>query len=130
MINLKKYITTKHITFLIDIDKSINVDKTGKYLYFKSSNIENDNISNFITNLDNDGIYLVNPLISVNCKYNDPYLTLSRQFLISNESNSVLIYNYLFQQMEIAVNSFNFELDSYFLLFKYKKVELERKTII
>jgi hypothetical protein len=108
--NLNKYISTNNISFLIDFDKTINIDKSGKAYYFKSSNIDLDNINNFIINLEEGGIYLINPLISINCIINDPYLTLSRQFLVTSNSNTQLIHSYLNKQLEIAQNSFGFEL--------------------
>jgi hypothetical protein len=63
---------------------------------------------------------------------NDPYLTLSRQFLVTSNSNTQLIHSYLNKQLEIAQNSFGFELvwDNFFLVFKYKKVELKWATLI
>jgi hypothetical protein len=119
---LKKFISTNNMTFLTDIDKSINVDKRGKAYYFKMFKIELDYITNFISNLEKNEIYLINPIISVNAHSSDPYLTLSRQFLLTDNSNPNLIYNYLSDQEEIANSDFVFEEGPYFLIFKYKKV--------
>jgi len=128
MINLK-YLTTIDITFLIDIDKAINIDKTGKTNYFKCYLINTDAIANFINNLIDNEIYLVNPLISINSKYSDPYLTLSRQFLVSNQSNPYLISTYLNNQFDKAEKDFGFDIDNnyYYLIFKYKKVVINNR---
>jgi hypothetical protein len=65
----------------MDLDKTININKKGKSYYFKCFKIELDNISNFINNLEDEQLYLVNAVISINCLYIDPYINLSRQFL-------------------------------------------------
>jgi hypothetical protein len=128
-----KYLSTNNISFLIDFDKRIDIDKKGKAYYFKMFNINLDFIINFINHLDGNEVYLINPLISVNCKQNEPYLTLSRQFLLTNNSNPILVYEYLIKQFKIAQDDFefNFEFDDgyYFLLFKYKKVYLDNRRI-
>jgi hypothetical protein len=126
---IKQNVSTGYITFLVDIDKSIDIDKTSRAKYYRSFGIELDNIKNFIDNLDYNEVYLVNPLVSINCTYNEPYLNLSRQFLVSSKSSPFLIYNYLLNQIETSENCFNFDLDNFFLLFKYKIVYLEYKII-
>lgn len=127
--NLNKYISTDCITFLIDIDKVINIEKNGKYYYDKSFKIELENINNFLNNLEDDEVYLINPLISINCKYNDPYLTLSRQFLVTNQSKPKLITNFIINMFNKAKKEFNFDVDNFYLLLKYKKVYLTYKKI-
>lgn len=124
--NITKYITTEYISFLMDIDKHINIDKIGKYSYHKIDNGEIDRIKDFILSLDNNEIYILMPFISINCKIGDPYLTLSKQFLVTNQSNYVLIHDFLSKNLNIAIEDFNMNLlDNYFLIFKYKKVKLE-----
>jgi hypothetical protein len=80
---VKRFISTNDISFLRDLDKTIDVDKKGKAYYFKMYGINKEEIDNFILNLDDDKIYLVNPLVSRHAKYSDPYINLSRQFLVS-----------------------------------------------
>src|ERR1700730_3493966 len=126
---IKKHLTTNNISFLVDFDKTINIDKSGKYYYFRIFNGCSDGIDNFLNNLKDDEIYLVNPLISINCKYNDPYLTLSRQFLISSESKPALIHKYLSNKLNQAEEEFGFNIDNYFLLFKYKSVKLDYRIV-
>ena len=88
---IKKYISTHDISFLADFDRTIEINKTGKSKYFKMYRINSYLIEQFIINLDTDKIYLVNPFITINCKYKDPVLTLSTPFLITNNSNPKLI---------------------------------------
>jgi hypothetical protein len=71
---------------------------------------------------------MINPFISVNCKLNDPYLNLSRQFLVTKNSNYNLIHDFLFNRIETFLDDFGIEEineNNYFLIFKYKKVELD-----
>nr|AWB36249.1 hypothetical protein [Lactarius sp. (in: basidiomycete fungi)] len=124
-----KQLSSKNITFLVDIDRRINIDKSEKYYYYKIWGLNLDQIQNFICNIRNEDIFLIHPFISINCRIDDPYLTLSRQFLVSKYSNPDLIQDFLFNKLELASQGFEFdheELD-YFLIFKYKKVYLNDK---
>jgi hypothetical protein len=89
--------------------------------------IELELITKFIDELNVNEIYLVNPMISISCRYNEPYLTLSRQFLISNQSNPILITNSLINQFCIAKEDFDFQTNNYFIIFKYKIVKLDKR---
>lgn len=116
-----KNLTQENISFLYNIDKKF---KYHKEYYFEMFRIDLDLINEFISSLDNNQVYLTNPIISINCKYEDPFLTLSRQFLITNQSNPVLIYNYLLNQFKIVNIDFDISDDYYFLIFNYRKIEL------
>jgi len=122
---IKKYLSSKSITFLVDFDKTINIDKSGRYYYHKIFMGSSDGITNFLHNLKDDEIYLVNPLISIKCRYDAPFLTLSRQFLVSNESKPALIHQFIGSKFNQAANDFEFDVDNFFLVFKYKSVKLE-----
>ena len=125
---MKKFISTNDITFLAPFDRTIEINKTGRSMYFRMTRISLSEIDNFILNLDNFKIYMTNPFISVSCKYEDPIITLSRPFLITNESNPKLIYDHLFSQFEKANNDFNMDIESeYFLYFSYKAVDIDKR---
>nr|AWX52916.1 hypothetical protein [Lactarius sp. (in: basidiomycete fungi)] len=126
---MKNSLSTNYITLLVDIDQTIDIDKRGKSYYYRSINIDSLNIENFLDNLEFNQVYLINPLISMNCRINTPYLTLSRQFLVTRNSNICLVTGYLKEQQAIAENVFNFELEIFYLLLKYKKVILNHKNI-
>lgn len=133
MINLnyiKRYLSTNDVSFLIDLDKTINVDKTGKYYYHKMFGIEHDLIKDFIFKLESKNIYMFLPIVSINSQISEPYLTLSRQILITNQSNYTLIHNYLLNQIQIGFNSFRIDNSrryDFFLIFKYKTVKLDNR---
>jgi len=61
--NIKKYISTNNITFLMDIDKTIEVNKYGKYQYQKFIYNDVDSIKDFILKLNDDKIFLIMPFI-------------------------------------------------------------------
>lgn len=122
---MKRFISTTNITLLLDIDKTIDINKSAKAYYFKIFRIELDYLTNFINNLTENEVYLINPLISINCKLSDPYITLSRQFLVTSKSNPHLINDYLLDKFSIARNDFTFEDGNYFLILKYKLVSLD-----
>lgn len=123
--HIKKYFSTNDISFLTYFDRTINIDKSGRAYDFKTFRIELDNITNFIINLDENEIYLIDPVISINCRDSDPCVTLSRQFLVTNQSNPILINNYLIDQFGKFRADFGFHDGYYFLIFKYKSVKLD-----
>lgn len=118
--NIKNYISKNDISFLIDFDRTIDIDKSGKCAFHRMFRLEHDPIKDFILKLDNDQIYLIDPYISVNCKLNDPYLNLSKRFLVTNKSDYNLIYSYLENQLAIFLEDFDIdiiEINYYFLIF-------------
>jgi hypothetical protein len=116
------------LTFLDEINDIIST-KSESY-YYKIFNINLDGIKNFINNIGVNEIYLINPLISVSCIPESPYLNLSEPFLVTNKSNPYLIYNFLNQQLEIALEDFGCEdinEGHNFLIIKYEMVTLNNK---
>jgi hypothetical protein len=126
---LKQYISTKDITFLIDFNRSIYIEKNGKSIYTKMSSLSFDNIDNFILELDFDKVYILNPFISISGKSQDPVVCLSRPFLITNNSNSKIIHEYLLNQSLTFFKQFDANIKSeYFLMFNYKETELKKRA--
>lgn len=119
--------TTTKISFLKDINKDIYINKSWKFYYFKIFRIDLDHISNFIYNLKDNEIYIINPIISINCQSTHPHVNLSEQFLITNESNPILINDFLLDQFQLFRTQFEFHDDFYFLILKYKIVKLNYK---
>lgn len=123
--NILKFLTFTDITFLIDVDKALNVDKSGKASHFKMINLDDRKIKHFLDTLQLNHPYLINAMISINCRISDPYINLSRQFLITRESNLDVISRHLQCQIDKARNTLLFNTDQdYFLIFKYKKVTI------
>ena len=89
-----------------------------------------DQIQNFIYNIKDNDVFLIYPFISVSCLHTDPYINLSRQFLVTNKSNPRIIASYLYYQLENAGYNFEFAHDEFdfYLFLKYKKVYLNLNT--
>jgi hypothetical protein len=125
-IELIKNTSNTQISFLNDVHKNINIDKRGKFKYFYISCFEIKAIENFISNLDHNSLYTIIPMISLCGKAEEPHLILSKQILISNYSDYKIINKFLLEQFDKAFNDFEFDLDNkfYFLIFKFKKVNI------
>lgn len=103
-----KNFSNDKITFLIDIDKSLHIDKTAKYKYYKMYGLNKIHIDNFISNIRSNDTFLIHPFVSINCFIDEPMLNLSRQFLVSYLSNPKLIHDYLFAKIDQAADEFDF----------------------
>ena len=88
----------------MELHEKFNIKK--QCYFHKMFRLEQDYIKNFIFELEDNELYVITPLISVNCRLNDPYLNLSRQFLVNNQSNHKLIHNFLYIQIDTFKNDF------------------------
>jgi|ERR1700677_116385 hypothetical protein len=129
MTQILNLISTREITMLKDIDTTIKINKIGKFNHFYIPNMEIRGINNFISKLEVDSVYSVIPFVSMLGRANDPYIVLSKQILISNNSSSKVIQDYLDYKLNHAIQDFglmNLDGSNYFqLIFKYKKVTLD-----
>jgi hypothetical protein len=123
---LFELISTKEITYLKDVKKTIDVNCYGEFKYYKVFRTQLEDIKNFLFNLDENKIYTVIPLISVNCRIDDPSLILSRQILVTKFSNPVLIHNLIYEKLEISTEQFGFvDLQFFFTILKYKAIDFD-----
>jgi hypothetical protein len=126
-IDFIKFITKSHITFLDEL----NVETVNKSAsYHKMFKLEHDYVKDFILKLDDDKIYVITPFISINCRYDEPYLNLSQPFFVTNQSNYNLIYDYLYEQLEKALIDFEMDDSYWFLFFKFTPVDLDSDKIL
>lgn len=122
-------ISTKQITFLNELDNRIDIDKYGPFKYHKSFNFEQEDIKQFLNILEDNKIYIIIPFISKNCKVNEPHIILSRQILVTNSSNELLISNFINEEIEKAIELYNMvEFDNYYSILKYKSVDINFNT--
>jgi len=120
-----KIISVNKVTFLKDIDIYKKVKYLDKFRYFDGLDLENGKIRQFLFSLDDLSLYTVIPFITISGKLDNPYLILSRQILVSMNSNPIIIHNYIFNQLAIALDDFNIDnLNSYSIYFKYRKVSV------
>jgi hypothetical protein len=100
-IDLLKVISKHGITLQKDINRRFDIDKSGKSDYFLIRNFEIKLISLFIESLDSKGLYSLIPMISINGKVDEPFITLTNSILITNYSNYVTIHNYIYKNYEL-----------------------------
>lgn len=112
-------ITNTKITFLTDLPPRLVTYKSGKYLYQNLFSFEDKQIKYFIENLQDNTIFLIFPFITITKNANDPYLRLSNQYLVTKQSNSELIQNYLLDQWEYSEWNIG-DTSQYYLFFKLK----------
>jgi hypothetical protein len=127
-IKMFELISTKEITLLKSLDLRIKFNKYGKYYYYKI--YENNNNSKFwyfLSELEDNSVYMLIPIYSTNDKTDEPYITLSPQILITNKSNSLLLYNYINSKIIDTINLYNINGLKGILIFKYKKVTIDFK---
>jgi hypothetical protein len=119
-------ITNTYITFLSEIDKNLEIDKSEKYKFLNLYSWRIEIITIFINNIRDNDIFLIFPFITTTKRTDDPYLRLSNQFLVTNKSNPKLISDFLEKQW----NKSDFMLSNEsqcWLYIKYKKVYIRQK---
>jgi hypothetical protein len=127
--NLIENLTKKPVDFLSNIPKEIIIDKRGQAFNFRMFGLEINKISNFIYNIPDEKVLLIIPFITVTNTIKDPYICLSSQFLVSNNSDAVLLYRFLSDQLNTAFDDYKIDSKNlkYNLYFKHKKVNLSYK---
>lgn len=88
-------ISTKEITYLKDLYKRIVINKHGKFEYHKFFELNSYNIWIFLYELEANNIYTLIPMLSKHDNPSEPYIILSQQILITDNSKASLISNYI-----------------------------------
>jgi alanyl-tRNA synthetase len=119
-------ISTKEITYLKELNKNIKINKEGKFYYSKIIEINNSNLRDFLSNLDDKSIKTLIILYSKDDKTDEPYIVLTQQILITNNSMPLLIYNLIMNKLDKAIELYNMDLLNLNgkIIFKYKKVKI------
>jgi len=123
-INLNN-VSRESITFLKDVNKSINFPINGEFKYCVIRDLDIRLINSFVSNLLPDALYTVIPSISTTCAIDKPFLVLSRQFLVTKHSQPNIIDDFVRDQFRFAIQEFKFDLENrkrWFLIFKHKRV--------
>jgi hypothetical protein len=105
--NISRY----DITFLKDVNKSINFSLKREFKYRTIGRPDSKDISDFILSLEPNYVFTVIPIVSATCIVNDPKLVLSRQILLTNCSNNSIVEHFLFCRLELSQQQFGFDLD-------------------
>lgn len=120
-------ISTKDITFLWNLDKRIEVNKFGKFNYHNfGEEIHVNNIWKFLSQLDENKIYTIIPVLSKNNTPDEPFIILSQTFLVTKHSSYILIKKYLHDKIILTSELYKVdEIDNLSITFKYKEVKIE-----
>ena len=126
-------ISTKNITFIRDIQPNVKVCGEGQYKFYDSKFtqfelININEINNFLNLIDNDSIYQLILFISPLKTNENPWLTLSKIFLVTKFSNASLITDYINNQYKKAYFDFRMNPTHVTLTIKYRKVTLKVKN--
>lgn len=123
-------ISTTIITFLNELDNRIDINKSGKFCYYKCPSFETEDIQYFLKTLDDNKIYIIIPFISKNNWVNEPYIILSRQILITNKSNSLLLSNFINDKIEDTIDLYRMEsLDKHYTILKQNTLILRLQIL-
>lgn len=126
-------VSTKNITLLKDfeISQELRFNKNGKYYYNiinRSHELNNKHIYRFLEQLVDKKVYVIIPLLSVNNTPEEPYVILSKQILVSNNSNEKLITDYLNERIKLFFDLYFLgEPEQMYVTFKYKEIEFNYK---
>lgn len=125
-IKLFDLISTKSITFLNGLDRKIDINKYGKFSYFKIYEIRNNSkIQYFLNELEDNCVYTIIPILSKNDKSDEPHIILSKQILVTNKSNHLLIWNFVNDKIIDVIDLYGVTELNNILIFKFKKVKIE-----
>lgn len=99
-------VSTKNITLLKDFENAqdLRFNKKGRYNYNiinRSHELNNKHIYMFLQQLVGKRVYVIIPLLSVNNTPEEPYVILSKQILMSNNSNEKIITDYLNERINL-----------------------------
>ena len=111
--------------------KNKNLFTIGYYHFFKIPNLELGILKDFLQILDFNKAYIVLPILATEAsKGAGPILSLSKQILVTRDSDPVTISNFLFEQIEIACISYGIDnLRNYTVVFKFRPIALKEEIV-
>lgn len=120
-----------NITFLTEQVANKKLFKIGYYHFFKIPNLELGGLKDFLQLLDFNKAYIVLPILATEeVSGSGPILSLSKQILVTRESNATTISNFLFKQLEMACMSYGIEnLNNFTLVLKFRPLALKEDIV-
>lgn len=88
-----------NITFLSEQITNKNLYKIGYYHFYKIQDLNLNSIIKFLLLLDANKAYIILPLLTVEDNISSPILSLSRQILVTKESDPLIILNFILKQI-------------------------------
>lgn len=120
-----------NVTYLSEQVANKKLFKIGYYHFFKIPNLELGGLKDFLQILDFNKAYVVLPLLASEQTIGEgPILSLSKQLLVTRNSNPVIISNFLFTQIELACMNYGMDnIGNYTVVFKFRPISLKEEII-
>jgi DNA polymerase type B, organellar and viral len=139
MTNLKNYnakfdlstFSNQNVTFLSEQVENKKLFQIGYYHYFKIPNLELEVLKDFLQILDFNKAYIILPILATeDTKGEGPILSLSKQILVTRDSNPIIISNFLLKQIEIACMNYGMDnLGNYTVVLKFRPITLKEEIV-
>jgi len=119
------------ITFLTDQVNNKNLFKIGYYHFFKIPQLKIDILRDFLQILDFNKAYVVLPILTNKAVIGEgPILSLSKQILVTRDSNPLTISSFLLKQIEMACMNYGIDnLGDYTVVFKFRPIALKTEIV-
>jgi hypothetical protein len=120
-----------NITFLTEQVNNKKLFKIGYYHFFKIPQLELGILKDFLQILDFNKAYVVLPILATpDSKGDGPILSLSKQILVTRDSNPITISNFLLSQIELACMNYGIEsLDKFTVVLKFRPIALKEEIV-
>lgn len=122
------------ITFLTDQVQNKNLYKIGYYHFFKIPQLELGILKDFLQILDYNKAYIILPILATEeskITGGGPILSLSKQILVTRDSNPITISNFLSKQIELSCMDYGIaDLGNYTVVLKFRPIELREEIVL
>jgi hypothetical protein len=120
-----------NVTFLSEQVQNKKLFKIGYYHFFKIPQLELDVLKDFLQILDFNKAYIVLPILTTpGTTGSDAILSLSKQILVTRDSNPIIISNFLMNQIEMACSNYGIEnLENFLVVFKFRPLSLREEIV-
>jgi hypothetical protein len=121
-----------NVTFLSEQVENKNLFKIGYYHYFKIPQLELGILKDFLQILDYKKAYVVLPILATTETTGDgPILSLSKQILVTRDSDPITISNFLFNQIELACMNYGIEdLKKFTVVLKFRPIAMKEEIVL
>lgn len=123
--------SNQNVTFLSEQVKNKKLFQIGYYHYFKIPNLKLEGLKDFLQLLDFNKAYIVLPILSNDeVKGDGPILSLSKQILVTRDSDPLTISDFLLKQIEMACMNYGINnLGDYIIVFKFRPITLKDEVV-
>jgi hypothetical protein len=121
-----------NITFLTEMVNNKKLFKIGYYHFFKIPQLKLETLKDFLQLLDYNKAYIVLPILATaEIEGGGPILSLSKQILVTRDSNPITMSNFLLKQIELACMNYGIDnLGNYTVVFKFRPISLNPEIVL